>query len=108
MSAYNSLSEIEVNDLKIGLCPICNKRLTAECEHRTEESEIWLAAHILAEQTLSGEKWDKEHPDFSDPRTDEQRNFDEWQAETEATLKSAIRDGVSSPAWYDGQEEVEF
>ena len=88
MSAYNSLSEIEVNDLKIGLCPICNKRLTAECEHRTEESEIWLAAHILAEQTLSGEKWDKEHPEFSDPRTDDEIALDQWQDETEATRMS--------------------
>jgi len=44
----------------------------------------------------------------ADPRTDEQIALDEWQAETEATHKSAIRDGVSSAEWYDGQEEVEF
>lgn len=54
---YNSLNDTEIDDMKIGLCPICNKRLTAECEHSTTiESQEWLAAHIVAEQELYNER----------------------------------------------------
>lgn len=54
---YNSLNDIEIDDLKIGLCPVCNKRLTAECGHSTTiESQEWLAAHIVAEQELYNER----------------------------------------------------
>ena len=46
---YNSLNDTEIDDLKIGLCPVCNKRLTAECGHSTTiESQEWLAAHPVA------------------------------------------------------------
>ena len=55
-SAYNSLNKKQVNDLSIGLCPICNARLTAECEHRTQESEEWLAAYIVAELEIHNER----------------------------------------------------
>jgi hypothetical protein len=48
---YNSLNDIKINDLEIGLCPVCCRRLTAECEHqKTIEREEWYAAHIVAEQ----------------------------------------------------------
>ena len=54
---YNSLNDTEIDDLKIGLCPVCNKRLTAECGHSTTiESQEWLAAHIVAEQELYNER----------------------------------------------------
>ncbi len=54
---YNSLNDTEIDDMKIGLCPICNKRLTAECGHSTTiESQEWLAAHIVAEQELYNER----------------------------------------------------
>lgn len=49
---YNSLNDIPVNFYEIGLCPVCSRRLTAECEHRNEQSEVWYAAQILAEQEL--------------------------------------------------------
>ena len=49
---YNSLNNIPVNFYEIGLCPVCSRRLTAECEHRNEQSEVWYAAQILAEQEL--------------------------------------------------------
>ena len=55
-SAYNPLNNKQVNDLSIGLCPVCNARLTAECEHRTQESEEWLAAYIVAELEIHNER----------------------------------------------------
>ena len=64
---YNSLNDIVVNDLELGMCPVCCRRLTAECEHRTEESEVYYAALILAEHSLAVEKM------TSDPRTAEPR-----------------------------------
>jgi hypothetical protein len=85
MAGYNPLSTVKINDFEIGICPVCNRRLTAECEHRSEESELWYAAQILAEHTLANELWHKKH---ADPRTAEQIAMDEWQAETEATRES--------------------
>jgi len=85
---YNSLNDTEIDDIKIGLCPVCNKRLTAECGHSTTiESQEWLAAHIVAEQELYNER----HPadvaqDITpDPRTADQIELDRWQDETTAT-----------------------
>ena len=49
---YNSLNDMKVDDRSLGICPVCNMRLTAECEHvmQDEESQMWLAAYIVAEQ----------------------------------------------------------
>lgn len=50
-SAYNPLSKIVPDDYAAGLCPTCNRRLTAGCEHsQTTEAQEWLAATIAAEQ----------------------------------------------------------
>lgn len=52
-SAYNPLSKIIPDDYAAGLCPTCNRRLTAGCEHsQTDEAQEWLCAQIVAE-TLS-------------------------------------------------------
>lgn len=51
MAGYNPLSKVLVNYNQVGMCDICGHRLTTEC-HRTEESELWYAAHIAAEQML--------------------------------------------------------
>ena len=54
--SYNWLGAQKVNDLSIGLCPVCNRRLSAECEHRTIESEEWYALHLVADQEAHNEK----------------------------------------------------
>jgi len=46
---YNSLNSIRINNFEIGICPVCFRRLTSECRHRTDESEQWYAALIVAE-----------------------------------------------------------
>ena len=38
----------------LGMCDTCGKRFTQGCEHsNTIEAQEWLAAHIVAEQTIS-------------------------------------------------------
>jgi len=38
----------------LGMCDICGIRFTQGCEHSdTLEAQEWLAAHIVAEQTIS-------------------------------------------------------
>jgi hypothetical protein len=71
------------------------------------EAQEWLAAHIVAEQPVTlteedgrkiyallsaaeagdvlSDSWAEE---IADPRTDEQRDLDEWQAEVTATRES--------------------
>ena len=87
---YNSLNDLLIDDLSIGLCPVCNERLTAECEHRNEESEVYYAALALAEQTLADEKWKRKH---ADPRTPEQIALEEWQAEWDDTYNDTRQSG---------------
>ena len=79
---YNSLNEISVNDFALGMCPVCCRRLAAECEHRTAESEEWYAAQILAENLLASEKYQSKL--IADPRTVKDIEFDEMAADWEA------------------------
>ena len=60
---YNSLNSIVIDDLEIGICPTCCRRLTAECEHqKTMEREQWYAAHIAAEQLFTSPQREPQHP----------------------------------------------
>jgi len=83
----------------LGMCEVCGIRFTQGCEHsNTDEAQEWLAAHIVAEQTISITDEDAndisnliaaalaEVPQFEDafcdPRTPEQRAaYADWKDE---------------------------
>ena len=50
MTSYNSLGNIPIDDLGIGLCPECGRRITSECEHVSQE---WIAIHLIAEEIVN-------------------------------------------------------
>jgi len=74
----------------------------------TGDERADLEEQIELLKNITPEAQDIYFEQVADPRTDYEIALDQWQDETEATHKSAIRDGVSSAEWYDGQEEVEF
>lgn len=133
---YNSINDIKINDLELGMCPVCNRRLTAECEHRDENSEEWYAAYLIVEQQMANDKLpskitDSRSPaetrDEIDPRIKQQSDIlcalenepvakeqadalvDEL-AELEADLQRKPPEVVEfgSAKWFDGIEEIEF
>lgn len=62
--SYNSLGAMKrtkQDDYIIGICPVCNRRFAAECEHRTIESEQAYAVFMAAEQTLANERASAEY-----------------------------------------------
>jgi len=47
---YNYLATITPNDYAIGICPVCNIRLTHGCEHsQSDDYQEWLAAQVVCE-----------------------------------------------------------
>ena len=106
--SYNSAGNVKIDDLTIGLCPVCNRRLSADCEHRTMKSEQAYAVFLAAEQMNANENWV-----ISDAASDVS-----WQTDAEldaadyydlkAMQESCIHDGVSSPAWWERIEPIEF
>ncbi len=96
-------SNDEVDYAQLGMCPICAVRFTHGCEHsNTIESQQWLAAYIVAEEldieavaklvaefsahpVNEAQKIEREIDAMLDPRTPEQIDLDEWQAESALT-----------------------
>jgi len=98
---YNSLNGYRINPLEIGICPVCCRRLTSECQHRTDESEQWYAALIVAETNtdITPCEADRLHAalvtaennpqhNLTDPRAPAEIVDDVYAAEVEATRAS--------------------
>ncbi len=84
---YNSLNDIKINDFEIGLCPICNARLTSEkcpAEHMTDTYIQWQAVWFAVEQNRNV----ADEMKLIDPRTQQEKDLDEWQAEVSVTRLS--------------------
>lgn len=90
----------EVDYPALGMCGICGKRFTQGCEHsNTQEAQEWLAAYAAVETSRANvehylESVEQNHPveaayaleqAMDDPRTEWERNWDDYCSETEET-----------------------
>ena len=96
MKRYNGLNSYEINLAEIGICPQCGRRLSL-CEHATEQQRTeWriqdaeLLEEIEQQRILTNITPEAHVEKFG------------WYDVPE------IKDGVSSPAWFEAQPEVEF
>ena len=94
--SYNGLNAYKIELAEIGICPQCGRRLSL-CEHATEQQRTeWRIqdAELLEE-------------------IEQQRILDNLTPDAQAEKFGwydvpEIKDGVSSPAWFEAQPEVEF
>ena len=93
MTGYNAVNDTTIDDLSLGLCDICNVRLTVGCEHSQRiEYQEWLGVYLAAEEMAHpvdvAQRLEREIDAILDPRTPEQIALDEWQAESALTRES--------------------